>query len=295
MGNLCARLTPCGGNYPSTYECLKELYSIRTGNPQDGVFELAVPFAKVETVDVGSPGEIAGLQEGDRIINFGYIDECTQGEGLSGIGVILRRKLGRSIAVKLYRPDFGVMTVFVTPQTWSGKGTLGCSLQALKCSQKMTTSSDETSAVHTLTSEQSVPKPHGGKRFSLPDMSAKRSCLRMEFSSPDLLRSDSSVEPSPANKNHRVRRGIKFSSEEPGMIRIESLDNLSKHERDSCYYKSDDMARFKRNEVFRRSVFGVRSMRALSREAEEVGELEDNMHYLEERSRMQTKNSFFTT
>lgn len=64
------------------------------------------PFARVNTVAVGSPAESAGLKPGDEIRNFGYVNrsnhdnlkkvgECVQGnEGVSS-GTVRHRSTGK--------------------------------------------------------------------------------------------------------------------------------------------------------------------------------------------------------
>jgi S1-C subfamily serine protease len=67
--------------------------------PSRPVVPLDMPFAKVNNVVAGSPADAAGLNAGDEIRNFGYVNlsnhdglkrvaECVQGN--EGVGSLLR-------------------------------------------------------------------------------------------------------------------------------------------------------------------------------------------------------------
>jgi 26S proteasome non-ATPase regulatory subunit 9 len=81
------------------------------------------PFAKVESVGVDSPADIAGLKIGDEILIFGGEDSRLQGvkkyvEEDKMIQVTVRRGLN-------------TLELNMTPKKWSGRGLLGCYLTPL--------------------------------------------------------------------------------------------------------------------------------------------------------------------
>lgn len=84
------------------------------------------PFAKVNEVSQNSPAELAGLAPGDLLIKFGSItkDNFT---GLPSIASVVQHSVGQSIEVVVERNNKAI-SLHLTPNTWSGKGLLGCNL-----------------------------------------------------------------------------------------------------------------------------------------------------------------------
>ena len=125
--------------------------------PRDSVPEtLDPPFAKVNSVVDNSPAAAAGLQAGDLIRNFGYVNlenndglkkvaECVQGnEGVRRRRRILPRvkgvtgltELQQNILVKVSRSGGGSrsqeLRLTLTPRrNWGGRGMLGCHILPL--------------------------------------------------------------------------------------------------------------------------------------------------------------------
>jgi 26S proteasome non-ATPase regulatory subunit 9 len=115
---------------------------------------LEAPFAKVNSVVTGSPAETAGLQVGDSITKFGWVDwtnhdklarlaqVVSQNEGVSDDGrgctscVCDANGLQLPIVVKALRPSAAgpaaAIEVRLTPRSnWGGRGMLGCNLLPL--------------------------------------------------------------------------------------------------------------------------------------------------------------------
>lgn len=115
--------------------------------------QLDEPFAKVNTVAAGSPAELAGLQAGDEIRNFGYVNranhdglkkvaECVQGnEGVRPVQPAIHlpdanRCRQRNIFIKVSRQD-GVARrqelrlTLIPRKDWGGRGMLGCHILPL--------------------------------------------------------------------------------------------------------------------------------------------------------------------
>jgi 26S proteasome non-ATPase regulatory subunit 9 len=126
-----------------------------TSIPRDSVPEtLDPPFAKVNSVVDNSPAAGAGLQAGDLIRNFGYVNlenndglkkvaECVQGnegvrppdlprvKGATGL-----TELQQNILVKVSRSSGGSrsqeLRLTLTPRrNWGGRGMLGCHILPL--------------------------------------------------------------------------------------------------------------------------------------------------------------------
>lgn len=124
--------------------------------PRDSVLEIFDrPFAKINTVADNSPAAAAGLEPGDLVRNFGYVNfqnhdglkkvaECVQGnEGVRAWPRPRNRnnkrmltKHQQNILVKVLRSSGGSgpreLRLTLTPRrNWGGRGTLGCHILPL--------------------------------------------------------------------------------------------------------------------------------------------------------------------
>ena len=94
------------------------------------------PFAKIASVEKGSPADEAGLMEGDAIINFnGILYKGVSKNPLITFKDIVTSKIGEAIPLSVVRKNkeniLEVANLKITPHSWSGKGVLGCKLQIL--------------------------------------------------------------------------------------------------------------------------------------------------------------------
>ncbi len=87
------------------------------------------PFAKVNSVEPGSPANEAGLKAGDQIRRFGAATWSNH-ERLRKLGEVVQQNQGRPIPVKVLRASGGSsqeLELRLTPrQGWGGRGSLGC-------------------------------------------------------------------------------------------------------------------------------------------------------------------------
>jgi 26S proteasome regulatory subunit N4 len=87
------------------------------------------PFAKVDSVEPGSPANEAGLRVGDRISRFGTAIWSTH-ERLRKLSEVVQQNLGRPILVKVLRSagerDQDLELRLTPRQGWGGRGALGC-------------------------------------------------------------------------------------------------------------------------------------------------------------------------
>lgn len=87
------------------------------------------PFAKVNSVEPGSPANEAGLKAGDLIRRFGSAIWSNH-ERLRKLGEVVQQNTGSPILVKVSRKgenDTEELDLRLTPrQGWGGRGSLGC-------------------------------------------------------------------------------------------------------------------------------------------------------------------------
>lgn len=87
------------------------------------------PFARVNSVEYGSPAHEAGLKADDLIRSFGGANWMNH-ERLRKVGEVVQSNLGRPIVVNVVRglgSQAQELQLRVTPRAgWGGRGTLGC-------------------------------------------------------------------------------------------------------------------------------------------------------------------------
>lgn len=92
------------------------------------------PFARVNSVEIGSPANEAGLKAGDLIRRFGTAIWSNH-ERLRKLGEVVQQNSGKQILVKISRPNGSAtqeLDLQLTPrQGWGGRGSLGCHILPL--------------------------------------------------------------------------------------------------------------------------------------------------------------------
>ncbi|KAL7925016.1 hypothetical protein ACQKWADRAFT_284808 [Trichoderma austrokoningii] len=97
--------------------------------------QLDEPFAKVNSVAANSPAQQAGLQAGDEIRNFGYVNRSNH-DGLKKVAECVQGNEGGNVFIKVSRPD-GVARrqelrlTLIPKKDWGGRGMLGCHILPL--------------------------------------------------------------------------------------------------------------------------------------------------------------------
>jgi len=88
------------------------------------------PFAVVEEVQADSPAAEAGLQAGDRILEFGDVRKGMGGDESSRLAAAVQAAENQTLRILLLRTG-QVQVTHVVPKKWAGPGTLGCRLKPL--------------------------------------------------------------------------------------------------------------------------------------------------------------------
>ncbi|XP_013784541.1 26S proteasome non-ATPase regulatory subunit 9-like [Limulus polyphemus] len=84
------------------------------------------PFVKIDRVDTGSPSHTAELQVGDLVIRFGTITKSNF-RNIKDISELVQNSIGKPIVVEVIR-DSKLLSLSLKPQSWSGRGFLGCNI-----------------------------------------------------------------------------------------------------------------------------------------------------------------------
>ena len=93
-------------------------------------------FAKIVSVEIGSPAEEAGLKPEDHIINFnGILYKGVSHNPLITLSEIVKNKIGEEIPVSIVRKNkdniLHMEKLNIIPHTWNGRGVLGCKFQII--------------------------------------------------------------------------------------------------------------------------------------------------------------------
>ncbi|XP_041361741.1 26S proteasome non-ATPase regulatory subunit 9-like [Gigantopelta aegis] len=104
--------------------------SMDTQPPPSGGSKQRLPFAVIDRVEPGSPAQQSGLDVGDEVVLFGSIS-AENFDSLQTIGALVQHSKGNSISLTVLRKGQEVR-LSLTPQTWSGRGLLGCNIVPVK-------------------------------------------------------------------------------------------------------------------------------------------------------------------
>ncbi|CAG0881453.1 unnamed protein product [Darwinula stevensoni] len=88
------------------------------------------PFIRISDVSPGSPAALAGFENGDLITQFGSITSENY-KKLNDIAEAVSHSQNHPLNIQAKREDQFVKLI-LTPQTWSGRGLLGCKVNPLK-------------------------------------------------------------------------------------------------------------------------------------------------------------------
>ncbi|XP_022086107.1 26S proteasome non-ATPase regulatory subunit 9-like [Acanthaster planci] len=89
-----------------------------------------VPFARIDLVTEGSPAANAGLLVGDEIIEFGHVN-TSNFKSMQDVAAVVQQNEGKLLTIVMLREGQGVQ-LSLKPQTWSGRGLLGCNIVPIK-------------------------------------------------------------------------------------------------------------------------------------------------------------------
>uniref|UniRef100_A0A1B0G534 26S proteasome non-ATPase regulatory subunit 9 n=1 Tax=Glossina morsitans morsitans TaxID=37546 RepID=A0A1B0G534_GLOMM len=84
-------------------------------------------IVRVNHVAPGSPAEKAGLRNDDEIARFGTITSSNFNGDLQSIGALVKHMQNQKIPLRVLRNGI-VLDMMLIPQSWSGRGLLGCNI-----------------------------------------------------------------------------------------------------------------------------------------------------------------------
>ena len=106
-------------------------------NKQNDILQnMKEAFAKIVSVESGSPAEEAGLKPEDHIVNFnGILYKGVSHNPLITLSEIVKNKIGEKIPVTIVRKNkdniLELANLDIIPHTWNGRGVLGCKFQII--------------------------------------------------------------------------------------------------------------------------------------------------------------------
>ena len=120
------------GKEETTADACDEDLNKKNNNEQN----MKEAFAKIVSVENGSPAEEAGLKPEDHIINFnGILYKGVSHNPLITLSEIVKSKIGEEIPVSIVRKNkdniLEMNNLKIIPHTWNGRGVLGCKFQII--------------------------------------------------------------------------------------------------------------------------------------------------------------------
>jgi 26S proteasome non-ATPase regulatory subunit 9 len=89
------------------------------------------PIAKLDEILPGSPAHTAGIQDGDLLIRFGHVNSIDTPNPMQAIAKLVGESVNKSIHILIQR-NGQIQEIKLVPQTWGGRGLLGCHLSPIK-------------------------------------------------------------------------------------------------------------------------------------------------------------------
>ncbi|KAJ8427670.1 hypothetical protein Cgig2_016763 [Carnegiea gigantea] len=106
----------------SRKETSQSVEYVQTRDAADADVTVKIPFAMVDEISEASPAADDGLQLGDQIVKFGYVEA---GDNLlSRLASEVQANQGNAVSVVVMRQG-ALTSLSVTPRTWQGRGLLG--------------------------------------------------------------------------------------------------------------------------------------------------------------------------
>ncbi|CAH2097837.1 unnamed protein product [Euphydryas editha] len=94
-------------------------------------------FATVGLVQEGSPADLGGLCENDKILKFGLIDASNFSD-IYELQDIVKSSIGKPLYIQVRR-DKQILDLTVVPQLWERPGYFGCQIMKQWCIVRITT------------------------------------------------------------------------------------------------------------------------------------------------------------
>lgn len=87
----------------------------------------SIPFAAVQEVIEGSPAQVSGLKEGDKIILFDDVNVGNH-KKLADVLLKVRTNIDKAIRVEILRGSKNLTLELTPTNNWNGQGLLGCKI-----------------------------------------------------------------------------------------------------------------------------------------------------------------------
>ena len=91
------------------------------------------PFAIIDEILEGSPAQLATLEDGDLLYEFGTVKYKVGSDAIQQLPDYVRSRLNQPITLKISRPPTtDTFEVKIVPKSWVGRGVLGCHFSPYK-------------------------------------------------------------------------------------------------------------------------------------------------------------------
>ncbi len=91
------------------------------------------PFALIDEILEGSPAQLATLENGDLLYEFGAVKYQMGIDAIQQLPDFVKPNLNKAIKLKISRPpNTDIFEVEIIPRSWGGRGVLGCHFSPFK-------------------------------------------------------------------------------------------------------------------------------------------------------------------